>query len=140
MIDVPKEISDQGFNTAKVITFFATAYVAVIAFASLVVVSDYGASVGRPVIEPTPEAVRTLWGRPGQLPQHHFSNGAIRIYKPGPKNERGGRRHMVAGTIARLAVVEQPPAPIDTVRDASGRILFLLDEVAWLDYMGILGK
>jgi hypothetical protein len=40
LIDVPKEISDRGFNTAKVIAFVATADLSVIAFASLVVVSD----------------------------------------------------------------------------------------------------
>jgi hypothetical protein len=90
LIDVPKEISDQGFNTAKVITFLATADVAVIALASLVVVSDHGASVGRTVIEPILEAVRTLGCRLRQLPQHHFSNGAIRVNEPRPKDECSG--------------------------------------------------
>jgi len=52
LIDVPKEISDQDFNTAKAIAFLAIADVAVIAFARLVVVSDHGASIGRPIIEP----------------------------------------------------------------------------------------
>jgi hypothetical protein len=40
LVDVPNEISDQDFNTAKVIEFLASADVSLIAFASLVVVSD----------------------------------------------------------------------------------------------------
>jgi hypothetical protein len=58
--DVPKEIIDQDFNTPKVITFLVTAEVAVIAFARLVVISDHGASVGRVIMEPILEAVRSL--------------------------------------------------------------------------------
>jgi hypothetical protein len=74
LIDVPKKISDQGFNATKVIKFLDTADVTMIAFASLIIVSDHGAPVGRPVIEPILEAMRTPGGWLRQLPQHHFSN------------------------------------------------------------------
>jgi hypothetical protein len=71
------------------IRFLATADVAVIAFACLVVISDHGAS-GQPVIESILEAVRPFRGRLRQFPQHHLSNGAVRVYVPGPKDERSG--------------------------------------------------
>jgi len=47
-IDVPKKIADQGFNTAELVRFFATAEVAVIAFAGFVVVSEHRASIDDP--------------------------------------------------------------------------------------------
>jgi hypothetical protein len=62
-----------------VITFLVTAEVAVIAFARLVVIPDHGASVGRVILEPILEAVRSLRRRSRKLPQHHLSNGSIRV-------------------------------------------------------------
>jgi len=91
LFDVPQEIIDQDFNIAKVIALLATADVAMITFASLVIVPDHGASVGRPVVQPILEAVRPLRSQSKKLPQHHVPNGAIRVAESGAKNERRAR-------------------------------------------------
>jgi hypothetical protein len=67
--------------------------VAVIAFARLVVIPGHGTSIGRVMMEPILEAVRSLRRRSRKLPQHHLSNGSIRV------DESGAKKSVAVNTI-----------------------------------------